>query len=284
MGMLPNIFASKTHFLRSFGNKLQVTDGVKESDTFLDLKISDTSDVTLQAYSTDANVGMGTGTGKTTRFGNRKEIKSTNAQVKYESPLAIHEGIDDFTVNDIKAQVVAERLEKHAVAWADHVDGMLGKLLSDSASKTLTGELSKKGVNKVFADARKEFVNNKISKTVTWVAYVTSEVYDFLVTNELTTTYKGSTANVETQNINMFKGFVLEELSDDKFQTGEQIIFSADNVGVAGIGIQVVRAMDSEDFAGVALQGAAKYGKYLPEANKKAILKAKLTEATEEGK
>ncbi|RXS49830.1 capsid protein, partial [Lactococcus lactis] len=57
----------------------------------------------------------------------------------------------------------------------------------------------------------------------------------------------------------------------------EGAYFAADNVGVAGVGIQVTRAMDSEDFAGTALQAAAKYGKYLPDKNKKAILKAKIT-------
>ena len=74
------------------------------------------------------------------------------------------------------------------------------------------------------------------------------------------------------------KGFTLIELPDDKFKGGEQIIFSADNVGVAGVGIQVARVLDSEDFAGVALQGAGKYGKFIPTKNEKAILKAKLTE------
>lgn len=283
-GMLPDIFATKTYFLRSFGNRLQVTDGVKDSQNFMELKITDTADVTIQPYSTDANVGMGTGTGKSTRFGERKEIKSTDATVEYEAPLSIHEGIDDITVNDIKDQVVAERLEKHAIAWADHVDNMLGKLLSDSASKTFEGELTEAGVTKVFADAYKMFINNKISRTINWVAYVNADVYDFLVDNKLTTTGKNSSANVDRQTLEMFKGFVLVVLPDDKFQEGEQIIFSADNVGVAGIGIQVVRAIDSEDFAGVALQGAAKYGKYLPEVNKKAIAKAKMTEATDEGK
>ena len=62
-----------------------------------------------------------------------------------------------------------------------------------------------------------------------------------------------------------------------KFQSEEGAYFAADNVGVAGVGIQVTRAMDSEDFAGTALQAAAKYGKYLPDKNKKAILKAKIT-------
>lgn len=275
--VLPSIFKHETYFLRAFGNTIQVKDGVKESDTFMELKISDAADVTLQAYSTDADVAFGTGTGSTSRFGERKEIKSINKQVGYEAPLAIHEGIDDFTVNDITDQVVSERLEKHALAWADYVDNLIGKELSDNASKTFTGELTEEGVTKVFADAHKMFVNNKVSRTIGWVAYVNADVYDFLVDNKLTTTSKNSSANIDEQTIQKFKGFILLELPDDKFQKGEQVIFSADGVGIVGIGIQTARAFDSEDFKGVSLQGAAKYGKYLPDENKKAIAKGKLT-------
>lgn len=276
-GMLQDIFEKKTYFLRAFGGALQTKDGVKDNENFLELKTSDT-DVVIQAYSTDANVGFGTGTGKSTRFGVRKEIKSVDTQVPYEAPLAIHEGIDDFTVNDMPDQVVAERLALHAVAWAEYVDGLLGTALSEQASKTLTGELTEEGVTKLFADAHKIFVNNKVSKSVAHVAYVNADVYNFLVDSKLATSAKQSSANIDEQTLYKFKGFVLLELPDDKFEEGEQVIFAADNVGVAGIGIQVARALDSEDFAGVALQGAGKYGKFIPAKNKKAILKAKLTE------
>ncbi len=71
-----------------------------------------------------------------------------------------------------------------------------------------------------------------------------------------------------------FKGFELVELPDAKFQTGENAYFVADGVGVAGVAIPVARTMDSEDFAGVALQAAGKLGKYIPVKNKPAILKA----------
>lgn len=277
MGILPNLFTSETFFLRAFGGKLQVKDGVKETDTFMELKVSDTADVTLQEYSTDPNVAFGTGTGNSNRFGPRKEIKSINKQVGYDAPLAIHEGIDDFTVNDMPEQVVAERLEKHGLAWAHHVDNMLADVLSTNASKTFTGELTETGVTKVFSDAHKMFVNNKVTKRIAWVAYVNADVYDFLVDHKLTTTAKGSTANIETQDIKMFKGFILVEVPEDKLKKGEQAVFSADGVGVAGLGIQTARTFDSESFKGVALQGAAKYGKYLPDENKKAIAKAKLT-------
>lgn len=278
-GMLPDLFAKKSAFLRAFGGVLQVKDGVNENDTFMELKVSDT-DVVIQAYSTDANVGFGTGTGNTSRFGPRKEVKSVNKQVSYDAPLAINEGIDDFTVNDIKDQVVAERLALHGVAWAQHVDGLLGKVLSDSASEALeVALLDENSVTKLFSDAHKKFVNNNVSTAVPWVAYVNADVYDLLVDSKLATTAKNSSANVDEQTLYKFKGFILSELPDEKFQTNEVAYFAADNVGVAGVGIQVTRAMDSEDFAGTALQAAAKYGKYLPEKNKKAILKAKLTPA-----
>lgn len=278
-GMLPELFAKKSAFLRAFGGVLQVKDGVTENDTFMELKVSDT-DVVIQNYSTDANVGFGTGTGNTSRFGPRKEVKSVNKQVSYDAPLAINEGIDDFTVNDIKDQVVAERLALHGVAWAQHVDGLLGKLLSDSASEALeVALLDENSVTKLFSDAHKKFVNNNVSPAVPWVAYVNADVYDLLIDSKLATTAKNSSANVDEQTLYKFKGFILSELPDEKFQTDEVAYFAADNVGVAGVGIQVTRAMDSEDFAGTALQAAAKYGKYLPEKNKKAILKAKLTPA-----
>lgn len=276
-GILPNLFAKKAAFLRAFGGTLQVKDGISQKDTFMEMKTTDT-DVVIQEYSTDANVGFGTGTGNSSRFGERKEVKSVDVEVGYEAPLAINEGIDDFTVNDMPSQIVAERLALHGVAWAQHVDGMLGKAISDNASETLTGDLTEAGVTKLFAQAHKIFVNNGVSENVAHVAYITADVLNFLIDSELAKTVKNSSVNIDEQTLYKFKGFILVELPDAKFQTGENAYFVADNVGVAGVGIQVARTMDSEDFAGTALQAAAKYGKYIPEANKKAILKATLTE------
>lgn len=280
-GMLQDIFESKSAFLRAFGGEIQTIEGAEADSNFLNLKISDT-DVVIQNYNTGENVGFGTGTGNSNRFGPRKEVKSVDLQVPFDTPLAIHEGIDSYTVNDIPEQVVAERLALHAVAWAENYDAVMSKELSDNADETLTGDLTEEGVTKLFADARKKFVNNKVSNSVAWVAYVNADIYNFLIDSKLATTDKNSSVNVDEQSIYKFKGFVLVELPDDKFQEGEQAYFVADNVGVAGIGIPVARTMDSEDFAGVALQGAGKLGKYIPEKNKKAILKATLTESTPE--
>jgi hypothetical protein len=275
-GMLPELFAKKSAFLRSFGGTIQTIQGAEAKADFLDLKTTDT-DVVIQAYSTDAAVAFGAGTGSTNRFGVRKEVKSTDVQVAFDTPLSIHEGIDSYTVNDIPEQVVAERLALHAVAWAEYYDGVMSALLSTSASATLTEtELSEAGVTAAFAEARKTFVNNSVSNSVAWVAYISADVYNFLIDSKLATTDKNSSVNVDTQTMYKFKGFELVELPDAKFQTGENAYFVADGVGVAGVAIPVARTMDSEDFAGVALQAAGKLGKYIPTKNKKAILKAAL--------
>ena len=275
-GLLENIFEVKQNFLRTFGGTLQVKDGITNKDTFIDLKVSDT-DVVIQKYDTGENVAFGTGTGNSSRFGERKEIKSVDVQVNYEEPLAIHEGVDNFTVNDNADQVIEERAALHAEAWVEQINGMLSKALSDNASKTLTGNLTEDDVVKTFNEASKIFVNNKVARGVQRVAYVTADVYNLIVDSKIATTSKNATVNIDNQEYTKFKGFILVELADEYFQKGENIIFAADNVGVAGVGIEVYRMLDSEDFNGVTIQSAAKYGKYIPEKNKKAILKAKLT-------
>lgn len=277
-GLLQDIFEKKQLFLRTFGGSLQVKDGITNKDTFIDLKVSDT-DVVIQKYDTGENVAFGTGTGNSNRFGTRKEIKSVDMQVQYEAPLAIHEGVDNFTVNDNADQVIQERAALHAEAWVEQINGMLSKALSDNASKTLAGNLDEDGIVKTFNEASKIFVNNKVARGIARVAYVTSDVYNFIVDSKLATTAKNATVNIDGNEYTKFKGFILVELADEYFQKGENIVFAADNVGVAGVGIEVYRMLDSEDFAGVAIQSAAKYGKYIPEKNKKAILKAKLTKA-----
>lgn len=277
-GLMANVFEKKQNFLRTFGGKLQVKDGITNKDTFIDLKISDT-DVVVQNYDTGDNVAFGTGTGTSNRFGQRKEINSVDKQVPYEAPLAIHEGVDNFTVNDNADQVIEERAALHAEAWVEQLNGFLSKALSDAADKTLTGKLTEEDVIKTFNEASKIFVNNKVARNVERVAYVTADVYNLIVDSKLVTTAKGGTVNIDNNEYFRFKGFILVELADEHFQKGENIVFAADNIGVVGLGIEVYRMIDSEDFAGVAIQAAAKYGKYIPEKNKKAIIKAKLTAA-----
>ena len=67
----------------------------------------------------------------------------------------------------------------------------------------------------------------------------------------------------------------------ESLDSEQLIINSIDNSSIAFrlfITVDVFSIfMDSESFNGVALQGAGKYANYIPEKNKKAILKATLT-------
>lgn len=277
VGMFPKIFSKKARFLEAVGGTVQVLDGIRDSDEYLNLKVSSDVEAVLQAYSTDENTAFGTGTSNGNRFGNRTEIKSVNKQVKFDSPLAIHEGIDSFTVNDVPEEVVAERLAKHAEAWTEKISQIVSKLLSDSASKNYTGSLNEENLIKVFNNAHKDFVNNGVNKDLMWVAYVNTDVYNTLVDAKLTTTAKQSGANVDDNILQKFKGFTLVEVPDAYFQTGEQIVFTVYGVAQVGLGVQISRTMDSESFAGIVLQAAGKPAKYIPETNVKAVAKATLT-------
>lgn len=279
-GLLEDVFEANQHFLNTFGGKLQVADGITSKDRFMTLKVADTEAV-VQEYSTDANVAFGTGTGSSNRFGERREITSVDADVEYEAPLAIHEGVDNMTVNDDADQVIEERAGAHAEAWVEQLNQLLAKALSDNAGKTVKAkDLTQEGVTEAFEEAQKEFINNKVGKDVGRTAYVNADVFAILQKHSMLTTGKNSRTNSETGEVPAYLGFDIEVLADEYFQTGENIIFTADTVGVVGVGIETYRVLDSEDFAGVAVQSAAKYGKYIPEKNKKAILKAKLKAPT----
>lgn len=277
-GLLADVFKKKQHFLNTFGGRLQTKDGETFNDEFLKLKISDT-DVVIQKYDMGENVAFGTGTGNSSRFGNRKEIKSVDKTIEYEAPLAIHEGVDKMTVNDNADQIIEERSGLHAEAWTEELNKLLSKAISDNAGETLTGAMKEDDVIKTFNDAHAKFINNHVTKDITWVAYVNTDVYKILVDSKLTNVGKRSGVNIDNQELDKFKGFAIVELADEYFQKGEQIYFAADNIGVVGVGIEVYRLIDSEDFNGVAIQSAAKYGKFIPEKNKAAIIKAKLTPA-----
>nr|DAU82962.1 MAG TPA: major capsid protein [Caudoviricetes sp.] len=274
-GIVADIFETRQHFFRTFGGSLQTAAGAEYDKDFLKLKISDT-DVVIQDYSTDPNVAFESGTANSSRFGPRHEVKSTDATVGYDKPLSLHEGIDNFTVNDNASQVLAERTGLHAIEWIEQLNVYMSKLLSKNAGKTLTTSLTEDAVTNLFYKARKEFVNMKVAKNITWMAYVTPELYNLLIDSKLATTAKNSSANIDEQEIYKFKGFVLEELPEEYFQKGDVAIFVPDNIGVVGIGLQTYRILDATDFYGVTIQGAGQTASYIPEKNKKAIIKAQV--------
>lgn len=273
--VIEKIFETKQYFFNTFGGGLQTAEGAEYDKDFLHLKISPTN-VVINKYDKGENVAFGTGTGNSNRFGPRQEIKSIDKAVQYDEPIAIHEGIDRFTVNDIPEQVLAERAALHAEEWVEYLNQYMSKILDSNAGKTEQVALTEEALIKLFFEARKEFVNKKVSKARTWNAYVNPDIYDILIDSKLTTTAKNSAANVDEQSLNKFKGFVLRELPEEHFQKNTAAIFVPDNIGVVGLGIETYRTIDASDFNGVAIQGAGQLANYIPDDNKAAIIKAQI--------
>ncbi|WP_288394910.1 capsid protein [uncultured Vagococcus sp.] len=269
--MLPILFKAKSHFINSFGGKLDTVDGIRNNEKAFIVKVSD-MDVIVNDYDETKDIDGG-------RLGKMQEIIATDLEVDYEATKSINEGVDIATVNDDLDQITAERMEKQSEAVAKLIDTSCGNRLSAMASKTLTGELTEAGVTKMFNDASKEFTQNEVNTDITKRAYVVSDVYNFLVDSKLATTGKNSSVNIDTNQYYMFKGFVLHEVPTARFKAGESAYFVADNIGKVFAGFNEYRVItENVGFFGVALQSLIKYGSYVPESNTKAILKGKLTE------
>lgn len=272
--MLPLLFKAKSHFIRSFGGKLEVIDGISNSDKAFTVKVSD-MEVVVNDYDTTKTIAGG-------RLGEMIEIISSDVEVDYEATKAINEGVDIATVNDNVNQLTAERMEKQTAAIAKLIDSACGSRISSMASKTLTGELTEAGVTKMFNDASKEFTQNEVDTEIAKRAYVTSDVYNFIVDSNLATTAKRSTVNIDDNSLYSFKGFLLHEVPDARFNAKENAYFVADSIGKAFAGFNEYRVLtENTGFFGVALQSLVKYGTYVPETNAKAIVKGKLTAPTE---
>lgn len=273
------VFGARAYFRDFFVNdEIEALDGVSNGATAFSVKTSDIP-VVVGEYSKDANTGMGTGTGKSSRFGNRTEVIYKDIDVPYSWGYTFHEGLDRHTVNNDLDSAVADRLELQANAKMSKFDKQHGKFISTTATKTIAGgvKVTKDNVVEVFNELSKHFVN--IGAVGTKRAKVTADVYNAIVDTGLATTAKGADVNISENNVFKFKGFIIDEIPDALFQTKEVIYAYVEHCAKAFAGIETARTIESEDFDGLALQGAGKCGEYIPKDNTKAVAKVVVTGA-----
>lgn len=272
--LMETVFENRAYFGDFFGGGIETLDGIQHNETAFYVKTSDIP-VVVGTYSKDANVGMGTGTSKTNRFGDRTEVIYKDTPVPYTWEWAFHEGIDIHTVNKDLNGAVADRLDLQAQAKVNQMNAKHGAFISASAAKEL--ELSGYGADEVLAvfnELANYFVN--IESIGTKAAKVSPELYNAIVDHPLTTSGKSSAANIDQNSILTFKGFQIEEIPEAHLAEDEVAYAYVQGVGKAFVGINTARTIPSEDFDGVALQGAGKAGEFILEDNKKAVAKVKL--------
>src|SRR5690625_3497439 len=269
--MLEAVFRSQAYYSDFFGGNIEALDGVENNETAFYVKTSDIP-VVVGEYDTGEGVAFGTGTANSTRFGERTEIIYTNTPVPYTWGWAIHEGIDRHTVNNNLDAAIADRLDLQAQAKVKQFNKHHGKFISDNAGheEELAGK-TPEDVLALFNELSNYFVN--IEAVGTKVAKVKPELYNVIIDMPQTTIEKHSSANIDENTIVKFKGFEIQEVPDAQFAEGETAYAYVKDIGKAFTGINTARTIESEDFDGVALQGAGKAGEFVLEANKAAIVK-----------
>lgn len=270
--LLQAVFKKQAYFADFFGGDLEAMDGVQHNETAFYVKTSDIPVVFGDSYNTDEATAFGAGTSKGSRFGERTEIVYVDTPVNYTWGWNFHEGIDRHTVNNNFDVAVADRLDLQAQAKTQKFNAMHSKFIAESAGKSiaLTGYTAD-AVLALFNELSKYFIN--IHAIGEKVAKVNADLYNAIVDHPLATTGKASGANIDNNSILRFKGFVIEEIPDDVMHEGAVAYAYIRGVAKAFTGINTARTVESEDFDGVALQGAGKAGEYIPADNKKAVVK-----------
>lgn len=263
--LMQTVFGVQAVFGPTFG-QLQALDGIQNNATAFSVKTNNVP-VVVGEYSKDENTAFGTGTANSTRFGERTEIIYTDTDVPYEFTWAIHEGLDRFTVNNDLNAAVADRLDLQAQAKVRMFNNALGKKLADAS--TDLGAVD--DVNTMFETASAKYTNLEVVVPIR--AYVTADVYNAIIDHNLVTSQKGSAVNIDENGIVRFRDIIVTKVPE-KYMQKKAIIFTPDNIGRAFTGIVTTRTIESEDFDGVALQGAGKAGSFILDDNKAAIFSA----------
>ncbi|MED2940658.1 phage capsid protein [Cytobacillus horneckiae] len=274
--LIQAVFRSQAYFRDFFGGNIEALDGVQHNENAFYVKTSDIPVVVGNEYNKGENVAFGTGTGSSTRFGPRAEIVYTDTPVPYTWEWVYHEGIDRHTVNNDFQATVADRLDLQAQAKIKKFNNQHSKFISSVAEHTesMTG-YSADAVLALFNNLSEYYVN--IEAIGTKVAKVNAKLYNAIVDHPLTTSGKKSGANIDENGILKFKGFIIEEIPDAMLQEGDVAYTYITGVGKAFTGINTSRTIESEDFDGVALQGAGKAGEFILDDNKKAVAKVTLS-------
>lgn len=275
---LKTVFGIEKAFANAFA-ELQILDGIAENEEAFRVKTSDTP-VVIREYNKGANVGMGTGTAKSSRFGDITEVKYTSTPAKYDKELASNDGFDVTTVNNNLEEAIAARLIAVSQKQTYDLNISNGEFISSVAGNEVElKDLSNEAVIAVFNQLNAYYTDNRVIAPVT--AYVRPDLYNAIVDHPLVTTGKGSAVNIDKNGILEFKEFKIVKEPSAYFKGDDAAYFLPDGVIIPFVGIVMARRVNPSDFAGSLLQTLSKAGKFILDDNKAAV--SKLVSAAIEG-
>nr|DAS74396.1 MAG TPA: major capsid protein [Caudoviricetes sp.]DAY26314.1 MAG TPA: major capsid protein [Caudoviricetes sp.] len=273
--VLSTIFGVQKAFAGALA-PIQTLDGVQHNTKAFMVKTNNTP-VVVGTYNADSTKVFGAGTGLGSRFGELKEVVYQDAEVNYDYTLAIHEGIDRYTVNNDLNAAVADRLRLHSEAQTRAINKRIGKFLSANAGETKElAKLDETNIQKLFNQVNVYVTNTEINAPIK--CYIRAQVYNAIIDMASTNKSKGSNINLDSNGLLKYKNIELIVVPEQYFENNVVAIFSPDGIVIPFIGIETARTVEAEDFDGVKLQAAAKGGTFVLDDNKKAIIK--VTSAT----
>lgn len=268
--MLSTVFNVKKAFSGVLA-PIQIVDGVQHNAKAFSVKTNNTP-VVIRTYNTGENVQFGTGTGSGSRFGNMTEVKYVDEQVDYSYSLAIHEGLDRYTVNNDLDAAVADRLRLQSEAQTREMNKKVGKFLSDNAGKEeALADLTEANVKALFNKINVHVIDSEIN--VPMKAYIRPEIYNAIVDMATVNTSKGANVSIDTNGLAKYKDIELIKTPKAYFDSNVIGIFAPDSIVIPFVGIETARTIEATEFDGVKLQAAAKGGNYILDDNKKAVVK-----------
>ena len=280
--LLESIYKKNAYFSDFYGGEIEALNGTKDTDTAFTVKLKSTP-LTINEYNTDENVGMGTGTSNSNRFGTLSEVKYSTKDVPYSWTWALNRAIDRHTVNEEFDEAILDEIEDQVKAKINMFDKHGGAFISESAGKTLgLVDYSNAAVLALFDQLSEIFADLEVVEE-DLMAWVTPKLYNAIVNHPDATNNKNSSANIDKNTILEFKGFAIKKTPTSKFldvpavlevpKTKEIAYVSLRGIGKQFTGINTARTMEAFDFDGVALQGSGKAGQFIADANKKAVIK-----------
>lgn len=268
--VLSTIFGVQKAFAGALA-PIQTLDGIQHNTKAFMVKTNNTP-VVVGTYNADSTKVFGAGTGLGSRFGELKEVVYQDTEVNYDYSLAIHEGIDRYTVNNDLNAAVADRLRLHSEAQTREMNKKIGKFLSTNAGETKElAKLDEASIQKLFNQVNVYVVNTEINAPIK--CYIRVQVYNAIIDMASTNKSKGSNINLDSNGLLKYKNIELIVVPEQYFENNVVAIFSPDGIVIPFIGIETARTVEAEDFDGVKLQAAAKGGTFVLDDNKKAIIK-----------
>src|SRR5690625_1916864 len=280
--LLQAVFQNRAYFRDFFGGDIEALDGVQHNENAFYVKTSDIPVVVGTEYDKGEDVAFGSGTSNSTRFGPRTEIIYTDTPVPYTWEWVYHEGIDRHTVNNDFQAAIADRLDLQAQAKIKEFNAHHSQFISSVAGHTETLDgFDDKAATELFDALYAHYLDNEVQGTK--VARVNAQLYNTIVNGGLAVKEKGSSVGIDRNEVYMFKNFVIDPLPAHLFQENEVAYTYVPGIAKAFTGINTARTIESEDFDGVALQGAGKAGEFILDDNKAAVAKVTVPAEIPEG-